>query len=1093
MNFSFGSWTALALCVLLHQVVAENFLALNSVYGLLGNTISAAAVDLPVGTCNADTPPAVSADTLQQSVAKAAVQIVMQKQSAASTANPGNRSVRLVSVVPSSVECQAGFGGCGPVKRPSCSKDGGSISKRNIGYYESWANTRACNAVTPEDLNLDGLTHINFAFVFFDPVNFQIIPMDKNAGTLLSRFTKLKEKKAGLQTWVSVGGWSFNDPGPYQKAFSTMASTAGNRKMFIDGLIKFMETYSFTGMDMDWEYPAAEDRGGMPEDTANFVLLCKDIKQAFGTKFGYSITLPASYWYLQHFDLAGMQPYVDWFNMMTYDMHGVWDAASKFVGAYVAPHTNITEIDLGLDLLWRSGLKPEKVVIGQGYYGRSFTLSDPTCNKPNGICKFSGGANEGPCSKASGILTLQEIFDIIKQKNLTPIKDEKAGVKWIHWDNDQWVSYDDSETLVMKKAFANSRCLGGSMIWALDQVDQKANSLQYPEDWSEEQISISEDLIADEEVKGVCYTTKCGDTCRKGDHEASQMNGQPGSMSTMDRCSKGEYRRLCCSKGTTMGICRWRGYRGLGLACTGGCGDFETEVTQNTNHHSDKEDQTCSGGSQSYCCAGFTPPISKEQIEDRIKDEAADAAIALAEALALEVAARVFCRIAITAALTPLTFIPIVGWIIRLAVQAAVPALANLCAKGIAKAGKSVFKFKGKDYDVKLDKPLQPKNDRGNRDKKDDAPEKDGHCDIKDVGLVKRAVLRDSKQTTTHTRIARKTITKVCDGGKNPQACLHYQSVVTNQNLERMTCTSKQVVGADPRPLVDAYNDQHNTDWINGWMQKPGLNCQRDEFPPAVVWRGRDNRQWIRLIPGDQNGSAGQLFRGVCPPNYKLGPLQGFRELKSLKGCRRVVRRFAVTRTATTNVLRMKFINMPNVVDDGIPENPCYPKTLVPDPGFALLANDPWYQRNAGNKQYTAGYRKAPLPRIIAGKVNRPGYSKRSSDDNDFDPDGIKVDEGNSTRKATDQELFEGLGFLRCENGDCRGELEELGIESAPFDGPDPTAPPAALAYATAVDALPTSLSKVLDTATFVHEEIRALITPAPMLEPAFEECGFDE
>lgn len=109
------------------------------------------------------------------------------------------------------VECQTGFGGCGPVQRPSCSKDGGSISKRSIGYYESWANTRACSAVSPEDLNLDGLTHINFAFVFFDPAKFQIVPMDKNAGTLLNRFTKLKEKKAGLQTWVSVGGWSFND------------------------------------------------------------------------------------------------------------------------------------------------------------------------------------------------------------------------------------------------------------------------------------------------------------------------------------------------------------------------------------------------------------------------------------------------------------------------------------------------------------------------------------------------------------------------------------------------------------------------------------------------------------------------------------------------------------------------------------------------------------------------------------------------------------------------------------------------------------------------------------------------------------------
>lgn len=107
--------------------------------------------------------------------------------------------------------CQKEFGGCGPPKRPVCKKDSNSVEGRYIGYYESWANTRACDKVAPEDLNLDGLTHVNFAFVFFDPVNFDIVPMDKNAGALLSRFTALKERKPGLQVWVSVGGWSFND------------------------------------------------------------------------------------------------------------------------------------------------------------------------------------------------------------------------------------------------------------------------------------------------------------------------------------------------------------------------------------------------------------------------------------------------------------------------------------------------------------------------------------------------------------------------------------------------------------------------------------------------------------------------------------------------------------------------------------------------------------------------------------------------------------------------------------------------------------------------------------------------------------------
>jgi chitinase len=100
---------------------------------------------------------------------------------------------------------------------------------------------------------------------------------------------------------------------------------------------------------------------------------------------------------------------------------------------------------------------------------------------------------------------------------------------------------------------------------------------------------------------------------------------------------------------------------GLGMSCTGGCGEGETEVTVNTNHHTDSEDQSCAGGVQSYCCAGFKPPITKEHVEDELKDKAKDLALEAAEAVALEIAATAFCRIAITAALTPLTFIPVIG------------------------------------------------------------------------------------------------------------------------------------------------------------------------------------------------------------------------------------------------------------------------------------------------------------------------------------------------------------------------------------------------------------------------------------------------
>jgi chitinase len=114
---------------------------------------------------------------------------------------------------------------------------------------------------------------------------------------------------------------------------------------------------------------------------------------------------------------------------MAYDLHGVWDADSVYVGPYIAPHTNITEINPTLALLWRAGVDSSRVVLRQGWYGRSFTLSDPSCNTPNGVCQFSGGADAGPCSQASGILDYQEISTVILSNSLTPVWDKTGGVK----------------------------------------------------------------------------------------------------------------------------------------------------------------------------------------------------------------------------------------------------------------------------------------------------------------------------------------------------------------------------------------------------------------------------------------------------------------------------------------------------------------------------------------------------------------------------------------------------------------------------------------------------------------------------------------
>jgi hypothetical protein len=146
------------------------------------------------------------------------------------------------------------------------------------------------------------------------------------------------------------------------------------------------------------------------------------------------------------------------------------------IGAIVQGHTNLTEIKLAAELLWRVGVKPEQVALGYGFYGRSFELSNPSCSTPG--CPFKGGAREGPCSKTSGILMYYEIEAILKQvPNLKPVWDKTAAVKYLVFDKNQWISYDDKDTFEQKIEWANSVGFGGALIWASDTDDDKFSAM----------------------------------------------------------------------------------------------------------------------------------------------------------------------------------------------------------------------------------------------------------------------------------------------------------------------------------------------------------------------------------------------------------------------------------------------------------------------------------------------------------------------------------------------------------------------------------------------------------------------------------------
>ncbi|RMY34078.1 hypothetical protein D0866_05494 [Hortaea werneckii] len=452
--------------------------------------------------------------------------------------------------------------------------------------------------------------------------------MIDKSGDIVRRTSFLKTRYPGLRINVAIGGWAFNDP-PTQNYFSDMASTHPNRQKFISSLIDYLEKYALDGVDIDWEYPAALDRGGRPEDTNNFVLLASEIREAFDRHnpgWEVTITIPTSYWYMRGFDLPGLQKYVSYFNLMSYDLHGGWDKHNEFTGPYLEGHTNITEIDNGLDLLWRNDVKPENVVMGFAFYGRSFTMADTSCSTPDG-CKFSTTGRPGDCSTTSGILLYEEVVSRNTSLDVHTVYDKKSTVKYNVFDGDQWISYDDAESFADKKKFMSGRCLSGLMIWAVDQdtpdyealagligEGSLANSLLEGGSLDDRSAGALSDAFAAYTGQNCFVTPTCTDgsskektadqVCPAGSISISTAHSplQAPGHDFHGQCSEGWYRHICCPEDNAPKNCKWNGApERNSFGCTGKCGD--NQFSLNTDPFTDTSGEgQCYSGNRNLCC-----------------------------------------------------------------------------------------------------------------------------------------------------------------------------------------------------------------------------------------------------------------------------------------------------------------------------------------------------------------------------------------------------------------------------------------------------------------------------------------------------------
>ncbi|RGP61415.1 glycosyl hydrolases family 18 [Fusarium longipes] len=512
--------------------------------------------------------------------------------------------------------CCGESGWCGPVADASRS----NVQQKVIAYWEAWNENKPCGHMSPHEIPVHDITHLIFSFGFVTPGDFRITNMPDVKSSLLTQVAGLKDKNPNLSVMIALGGWTHNDPGKYQTVFSDMVSTRANRQLFIKNLLGFLSQYGFDGVDFDWEYPGAKDRGGKEADGKNFTQFLKELQAAMrsgGRHYLVTYTAPTSYWYLRHFDLKAMNSYVDWINLMSYDLHGIWDRDNP-IGNRILGHTNLTEIDMALDLFWRNDIPPEDIVLGIGLYGRSFKLESPSCWKPG--CRFSDPGDKGKCTDTAGFLSYREIMDLIKDTKAKPVYDKDAKVNYMVYGDNNWISYDDDRTFQDKVDFANKRGLNGLMMWAIDLDDSKHSALSaitgkknFPPGVVALEMNVetrSEEAGYSSDDSSQCRVTDCGGVCSDGE----RLVGRTNSLDKKKECGKkpSNARSICCPSWASIydTECHWdRGKGGLSGDCAGKCSPGELKLFADQRGWSGNlqtggwNGKYCSRGSQVFCCS----------------------------------------------------------------------------------------------------------------------------------------------------------------------------------------------------------------------------------------------------------------------------------------------------------------------------------------------------------------------------------------------------------------------------------------------------------------------------------------------------------
>jgi len=270
------------------------------------------------------------------------------------------------------------------------------------------------------------------------------------------RFAKiaaLKQKYPHLKISIAFTNTVSNPDNGQNGGFSLLAKSDAYRKAFALDCKTFLQKWSIDGVDMDWEFPGLTWGAGaafdVTVDVANHVLLMKQLRETLGSQYlltyaGYCKDKEMVPGGSRYIDIKAVAPYVDFVNIMTYDM----DAAPRHQSALKSPQA-YQDCDRAVKAYLNAGMPANKLVLGIPFYGRRSFDSTPTA------------------------IDYKNIITLNPQNYKIDNWDEAASVPYVTNNGAYYCGYDNEKSIAIKGEWLLGLGMKGMMYWDYDGDDSK--------------------------------------------------------------------------------------------------------------------------------------------------------------------------------------------------------------------------------------------------------------------------------------------------------------------------------------------------------------------------------------------------------------------------------------------------------------------------------------------------------------------------------------------------------------------------------------------------------------------------------------------